>query len=351
MSSILKLKNLHKQLLGLTAFVLSLGVATILGSGSAQAATLNVSGGCTLPIAINSVNAGADQAGCTATGPAYATDDTITIPAGTITLTADLPQITEPVVVNGAGISQTIIDGDSGQYKVFNVDGATSISISNMKITAFKQAAIYAVSNEIILSHIEIDGQDAVPYDDNIFGIRLVGPDAGGTSSITGDNVYVHNISADDNFVHGFIVDLGGVSPGAMTISFTNTTISDLHGGGATDYMTNAFMITAGLYQSSAGGSMNSTIDNTTVDNITSNGAATGFGAYSLAGSGKTVNLHTTLRNVTITGVEGTSNDYTPQSPAFFSAGGANDGGVVNSVVEVQNSLMANNMKIGRAHV
>ena len=91
------------------------------GGGRAHAATLNVTGGCTLDIAIDSVNAGSNQPGCTAivSPDSYGTNDTINLPAGTITLSADLPHIEDKAVsVIGAGKDTTIIDasGNDGFF-------------------------------------------------------------------------------------------------------------------------------------------------------------------------------------------------------------------------------------------
>ena len=112
MLTILNLTKTNKLILAVVAFL----AVMAFGSGRAHAATLNVTGGCTLPIAIDSVNAGANQSGCTATGAGYGTSDTITIPAGTITLTATPADITEDVVIEGAGMNSTTIDGDAGQF-------------------------------------------------------------------------------------------------------------------------------------------------------------------------------------------------------------------------------------------
>ncbi len=119
MLSILNLTNTTKLILATFAFL----AVFAFGSGRAHAATLNVTGGCTLPIAINSVNAGANQSGCTAviSPDSYGTNDTITIPAGTITLSADLPAITnKSVSIIGAGKGVTNIDANG--HGGFNTD-------------------------------------------------------------------------------------------------------------------------------------------------------------------------------------------------------------------------------------
>jgi hypothetical protein len=157
--SIISLSKTNKLILAAFAFLAVLAI----GGGRANAATLNVTGGCTLPIAIDSVNAGADQSGCTAVG-SYGTDDTINIPAGTYTLTADIPVITEDIVINGAGMSQTIIDGDNGQYNGIEIGTGISATISNLKVIAYSGYAILSNTDETLnINHIEVDGSDALP--------------------------------------------------------------------------------------------------------------------------------------------------------------------------------------------
>lgn len=358
MKSILNLKRLltsyrihsNKQLLSFTAFVLSLGVATILGSGSAHAATLTVATGndtvavdssCSLSEAIENIN---DQAQTNADCLAGdGSNDTITIPAGTITLTDDLPQITEPVIIQGASMTSTIINGDS-LYEGFNV--LNSVNISNLKITAFRYKAIWAEASSIAISNVEVDGQDSVSKDDNLFGIRLIGPDSGGASTITIDSVSVHNISATNSYIHAIIIDLSGSSLADMTVSITNSSAYDLHaikvaGPGFTQAGVNTIMMTAGLYQSTVGGSIDSTLDNITIDNITAGETAAGFGTFAMAMDGQALNLSTKIRSSTITDLHGSSSAYIDQSTSFFSAGAANNGGIATIVQEIESSLIA----------
>ena len=332
MQSILNLTKTNKLILAVVAFLVVLAI----GSGRASAATLSVAGGCTLNIAIDSVNAGANQSGCTAAG-SYGTNDTISIPVGTTTLTADLPQIEVDVKISGAGMGSTAID--AAGYNGINARN-DALTIEDLKITNYSHFAIRINSTSVILDHVEVDGQGATSSQYSLYGITILGPDAGGASSITADNVYIHSMSAP-NYIHGFIVDLAGSSPGAMTVTLTNTTVSDLHSSAAG---VNAFMINAGLYVSTAGGTVTSMVDNTTLNNITAAETAAGFGTFGLAGaSGVDISLRTTVRNATVTGIAGAGSVYISQSPAFFSAGAADGGGVVTTVLESGNSLIANN--------
>ncbi|MCA9348328.1 hypothetical protein KC867_02870 [Candidatus Saccharibacteria bacterium] len=336
----------HKHLLGLTTFVLSLGVATILGGGSAQAATLNVSGGCTLPIAIDSVNAGADQAGCTATGPAYATDDTISIPAGTQTLTADLPPITESVEIIGAGINNSIIDGNNGQYLGFRVADVTGVVFNNLTVTAYRDIAIYVDSSDVIFENIEIDSNNATDTG-ALYGIYTINDDSN-SHTLNSSNVYIHSMNQTDAYLHAFIV---AVSDGGHTdATITNTTLSDIHTTGSDGI--NGIAMHVGTFGGDAMGTLDANISNTTVTNVTSEALTAPFNAAAWTdndGGNSTINVD--INNITITdthGENGTGPITGIKSGAFYAAAvgvGASEIGTVN--MTVSNSLMANNTSSG----
>ena len=312
----------------------------LFGTSKAEAATIPVTGSCTIAQAINSVNAGSNQGTCVGSG-AYGTNDTINIPAGTFLLTSDAV-LTNPVTIQGAGMNQTIVDGD-GLYNGFTTE--EDLTIKDLKIIGFDFAAINAKSSSVILDKVEVDGSDAVPstYGNPMFGIRIQGPDAGGASSVVANHVYVHSITATntESYAFGFIVELGGTVPGAaMSVNLTNTTVSDLESVTAGVH---SLLLTAGLYASSAGGSITANVANTTINNISAAEFATGFGTFAMASSGVSLDLHTVVRNATVTGLAGNPSVYVDKSPAFFSAGAATPGGVVTVIEEVKNSLLANN--------
>ena len=331
----------HKHLLGLTTFVLSLGVATILGGGSAQAATLNVSGGCTLPIAINSVNAGSDQAGCTAAGPAYATDDTITIPAGTQTLTADLPGISEDVVIQGAGMTSTIIDGDNGQYRALEAS-TSQVSVSGIKLTAFEGCAISSLNTNVVLNNIEIDCANSLKRDsgNSVCGVEVLSD--GGSHTLDSNNIYIHNFNTTGSmYIEGILVKPYGGS--TIDVNLQNTTFSDIHA--ETGGVNGIFMGAAFL--ESGGGFITANIANTTVDDVTSTAITAPFANIAFADGGD-ADVTTVINNITITGTRGAPGSgflAGLNTAAFYAIGvGANvsDTGTVN--VSIGNSLMADNL-------
>lgn len=336
MQNILGLSKTNKLILAALAFLAVLAF----GSGRAHAATLNVSGGCTLPIAINSVNAGANQSGCTASG-SYGTNDTITIPAGTITVAADLPQITESVTIQGAGMSQTTISGDNGQYTLLDTE-VPQVSVSGVKLTAFEGCALSFFNSNVVLNDIEIDGTNATRRNpgNSLCGMEIVSDI--GTFSLDSTDVYIHSIDATgSNYIDGIFVNPYGGS--TIDVDLQNTTFSDIHAlsGGV-----NGIFMAAGFLES-GGGTITANITNTTVDDITSTAITAPFANIAFADGGD-ANVTTVVNNITITGnrgVPGSGFLTGLNTAAFYAIGvgaGATDDGVVN--VTVGNSLMADNL-------
>ena len=134
---------------------LSLVILFFLHTLTSHAATLQVAAGndettvnstCSLSEAITNINNGdaTSYPECTSTNAdPFGTDDTIELPTGTITLTADLPQITESITIVGQGMGESVVDGD-GQYgAILCVASApnTMLQVSGMKVTGFELGA------------------------------------------------------------------------------------------------------------------------------------------------------------------------------------------------------------------
>ncbi len=332
LGSINNLSKTNKLILAAFAFFAVLAF----GGSRAHAATLNVTGGCTLPIAINSVNAGSDQSGCTATG-SYGTDDNISIPASTITLTADLPLITVPVYIDGTGMSQTTIDGNNGQYSVFKSNNSTLFELTDLRITAFEDCAIETTDTNVSLSDIDIDGNNVVG---SICGVKVLS----GGSSITydSDNLYIHDFNeSGGGYIEGIRVSTSG--GGIVDVDLRNTTLSSLHAltGGI-----NGIFFAPG-FEGTGGGSVTAVITNTTVDDLTSTGITAPF-ANIAGANGANATTTTVVNNITITGTRGVpgSGPLTGiETAAFYAVGfslGPTDTANVN--VSISNSLMADNM-------
>lgn len=335
MLDILNLNRTNKLILATFAF---LAVMTF-GSGRAHAATINVAGGCTLNIAIDSVNAGNNQPGCTATvsPDAYGTNDTINIPAGTQTLTANLPTITASVVIQGAGIASTSIDGD-GQYTAISASGSTTVlTVSDLKITNFEYAGVYTVISDLTISNLDIDGTGSVPQSGELYGVSTKG--IFGASSVTAENIYIHDFSAAADFQIGFGLDVGG-NLGSVTGNLANITVANFNNPSG-DIV--GIIMGADIFNSGPGGTVTAQIDNTTIDNLTASGGIMAFGSIG-RGDGASVTIHTTVRNATVTGLVGTISVFGTPTTAFLSAGIANGAGRVATITnDIQNSLIAGN--------
>jgi len=341
MLSILNLTKTTKLILAAFAFLAVLAFC----SGRAHAATLNVAGGCTLNIAIDSVNAGANQSGCTATGSAYGTDDTINLPSGTQTLNADLPGITEPVIISGAAMDQTTIDGNNGQYEGIYTNSEIALTIKDLSINGFKQFAIYAdTPQSLTIDHVEVDGVDALPSSGAFQGIFVISNSSNGMTVDISD-VYIHNLESNTSLLSGLVVaqNEGGVTTNLLkniTVADITNTRSD--GGGAI-----GVMLTVGVFGNDFGsaGTLNTTASNITIDGIhhtSANAAAFSNNAFS---SGGDAIVNTTINNVTVVNTDGQlDGDTGVNSAAFYAVGiGVGAGTTATSTINVGNSLMAHN--------
>ena len=144
-------KSCRTNLSGFAVFITFL--ITLFLANPAQAATIAVTdmldansgvASCTLRDAITAVNsAGVTLANCVNSGVAFGTSDTITVPAGTYTITGataddanlsgDL-DISKPVIITGVGQASTIIDG-GGIDRVFHASStAAAVTFNGVTI-------------------------------------------------------------------------------------------------------------------------------------------------------------------------------------------------------------------------
>ncbi|RTK94856.1 hypothetical protein EKI60_02065 [Candidatus Saccharibacteria bacterium] len=340
MISILNLTKTNKLILAAATFLAVLAV----GSGRAHAATITVGSGCTIENAIVSVNSTTSQASCSASG-AYGTDDTINIPAGTHTLTGSLTHIQENVTINGAGMGSTTIDAD-GNNSGFIAD-SVDVTFSNLKITAYTGlGAIETNESNVNLENVEVDGQGS-----DAQTAIYVRNDANTIKTVTGNNIYIHDInipgSGGNSQIHIFAVEQRG--GGTTNATFQNITIADIYNA---DGGVNGFMMTVGVFGTLGGnGTLNATMNNVTIDNVGSVGITAPFSSVSFAAGGDS-NVNTTVNNATITGTRGITGSVPPltgvKSAAFYAAtAGITSGDVGNAHVSVSNSLLADNQSGG----
>ena len=145
---------------------------------SVDAATITVNsfnqidpGQCTIAVAISSMNAGADQVGCTHVGT-YGTSDTIVLAAGTYALTtADngtnaYPVIQVAVTINGNGATLSRTVGNVAPFFRFFEVQAGGLTISNVTLTGGNVpggdgGAILSRSGPLIVSGATFSGNSA----------------------------------------------------------------------------------------------------------------------------------------------------------------------------------------------
>ena len=148
--------------------------ALMIAPGAAQAATITVDttadssvSQCTLRDAIVSANSNTAVHGCSAGSGA----DTIHITAmGQIALGSPLPDITTGLTINGLGPAYTEVHrSGGGSYRIFNVTGSPSVSLSGLMISNGSTIAGFPVgggggianSGTLTLSNITLSGNSA----------------------------------------------------------------------------------------------------------------------------------------------------------------------------------------------
>ncbi|MCA9308871.1 hypothetical protein KC973_00685 [Candidatus Saccharibacteria bacterium] len=325
----------------LTMGILAGAVFTLLRAPQAHAASITVStdthpSACTLDEAIENINDGAQtNSDCAETG-AYGTDDTINLPSGTVTLTADLPQITESVTITGAGMGETIIDGD-GQWAGVNVDLASgNFALADITVTAFKDNAALINDAEIVtVSRVEVDGTGVA---DSMGFIRGL--------AIASDTVYDNTINISDMYIHGFDIDASGIQ--VLAVGYSGQSETNL----TVDRVTIARIRNTGLSQAAIFGAASGTVNgseqftanvsNITVADVTSvTSMVLGIGVVNFNG----VSLPAPVLNLTNATVD---NIAIPASmPANIPvvaaiAAAQNDGDVARSQLNASNVIISN---------
>lgn len=275
----------HLRLLGLPLAV----AAFFLIQGHAHAATITVSGGCSIENAIASSNGDTATGGCIA---GSGTDE-IDIPAGTWTLAAST-DITDTTIIQGAGMGQTIIDGDNA-FGAFlcNASGPTlDMQVNDLTIqNVATSPAVSASSCNLDVENVEIK--------DSIFG---------SSSAVVADEWTADNFTVIANglYIHGN--DFGGGNGLAAFVGGGSTVTAHV------DFTVSNYTFTANTKSSSdpmagigvrTGGGLNDSITasirNSTLANVTSNTNAVGMFFLTQTGrSGAASAANVTVQNVTI---------------------------------------------------
>lgn len=345
---VLMTKNKTTKRYGLFIVAALMGGIFVSG-GHVQAATISVSAGtdtkavdgtCHLSEAIENIN---NQAQTNADCAAGTGNDVIQLPAGTITLSADLPMLTRSITIQGGGTDRSIING-SGQYSVIQFNAPTGdLVFKDFKARSFGGSAIMGQdAKSIDIKNIEADGNGSISKDMGD-GTTFIGGFAFISSGAEPPSISIHDFYAHD-FVSSDAVFMAGVAvmgPNnkTQTVIGRNITISNLVSTTPNGQLIGVFSITGlgGGFRSMAG-----TYENITVENIESmNGANVSAFALSgvIGGGSSTGNI--TLRNATIRNITTGPSPYA--SGAVSVVGGASGSGDhFEGSIKLQNVVIAN---------
>jgi hypothetical protein len=347
---------MKKTLQTITAGLTALAVLAIFQTVPTHAASFAVATGndentdnssCSLSEAIENIN---DQAQTNTDCPAGdGVNDTINLPVGTITLVADLPALTKTTTITGAGIGDSIIDGD-GQYKaVFMLaTAAETLSVADFTVTGFKRIAVEVENSNFNVNRVEVDGNNSIGeigFALAGFGARNAVASASTTVSI--NNSYVHHLNdaVQALGVQGVFVYTS--DDALMNVSATNITINDIQN---TDSAATGFMIMGGIINGGSPSTLDATLDNITISHVRANGNAFGVGVVNYTGAGD-ASFNVRARNITITDLVGGNDLNFPTQGStglVVAGGGASGAGTVN--LETSNLLLSGISRSGTPH-
>jgi hypothetical protein len=280
-------------------------------SSKADAATLNVVAGtdaindndqCQLSEAIQNIN---DQAQTNNDCPVGdGNNDTINLPAGTITLSGDMVNVSRSVIIKGIGLDNTIISGNS-QFSTFRVDDGL-LKLSDMTITAFKDDGIQATqSSNLNVERVVIDGSGSIEGDD-INGIGFYSPAALSTRSLILKDIVVKEITPQNGSATG--ISINSSDNATIQVNVQNVTVKSIVSAGQDSAASGFAMATTS--QNFNPGNINAEIMNLTIDEVVSaGGIGSGIAAFA-AVNGGTSEINIEVSNVSILNVSGQPSQF-----------------------------------------
>jgi len=268
----------------LTSFLALL--ALVATSATVDAATITVNsfnqiapGQCTIATAIASMNAAADQVGCTHSGT-YGTSDTITLAAGTYASTvADngnnaYPIINVALIINGNGatLSRTV-GGVAPFFRFFDVNGG-GLTLNNTTLTGgnnggagggaiFVNVGPLTVIGSTFSGNSANGGNGGAIYHNSIQAVSISNSTFSNNTALpSGDGGAVY-----DNSTNGMTLN---------STTFTGNTAID--GGAVYDNSTSGLAVTNGTFtgNTSPGGNGGAIYDNSTGGLVFTGGSVTG---------------------------------------------------------------------------
>ena len=345
-------KTLQTMIIGLSA----LAVITILQTVPAHAASLTVATGndentdnasCSLSEAIENIN---DQAPTNTDCPAGdGANDTINIPAGTITLVGNLVTLTEPTTVKGSGVGLSIIDGDNQYLNLSSgIADNENFNVSDISTTGLSGFALCNYSGRMTVERVDISGVGATRNviaggAVTVAGILSSKLSASGTNlDTTVKDSVIHDIISASNSGSG-VYGIAFAANGGINTNFTieRTTVSNIEATTANAYGVGYI---AGFFGNAPSNNATGSIENLTMNNVksASTGIAGGVVSNSVAGTG-TARTVIDLKNSTISEVSG-GMFTTLEGAGLLLGGGTYDNtGVADATLNATNVLMTDN--------
>lgn len=310
--------------------VLLLYVALSVSSlGKAEAATVPVSGSCTLDSAVQSLNAASNQGGCTSTG-SYGDNDTISLSTGTYAYSPSVA-IQVPAVVQGDGMGKTIIDCGGGNCLDFSKsDGTIRVgNIHDLSITnpggGIGTAAIISTNYAMTIQRVEIYNSSVVATPPEA-AIHLTHENSGQPSTLKSINI--HDITTAEAVID--VISQGGSTVHGNTLEDISIHDVTLKSGDGTSVAVNILALN---------GDINATISNITLQDLVGDSTLViNIGAQALsAASGETSISNAQVANVTLR--------YTQLVPGnaygLLSYGYAPAGATSQALLSAQNVIIA----------
>ncbi|MBP9738605.1 hypothetical protein KBD20_02870 [Candidatus Saccharibacteria bacterium] len=327
-------------------FVLAL---SFVSGGKVHAASITVVGGlddiatngdCQLSEAIININDQAQTYPDCVAGDGI--NDTITLPPATITLSDNLPVVTQPVSIEGVGTNSSIIDGNIGQYFGLEFAADGDVVLSDFKIQAFRAFGLSAGNSGLVINNIEIDGLNAVEAPTSFsFGQFVIGGISYVLNSPVNRNLdvtglYIHDLTLPTGiYVSGFRIDTGNGA--TANINVKNMTISEIHSESPNTPQVSGLAV--GVNGAVVGENM---FSNITINDITASSSTVASAVQITAGSVGlgTIASEVDFRNVTISRFEADANQNNADSAILVLGYGATNTDVANVNLNITNLLV-----------
>ncbi len=334
---------LHKAV-AVFLFVLTL---SLLSGGKAHAASITVNTDtnpslCTLDEAIQNINNQAQtNTDCVETG-SFGTNDTITIPSGQVILSGNLQTITRSVVIAGAGMGITTIDGVDSSYDHIDVQGSgteefklTGLTLKNLHYSGVQVADANFVADQVeVYGSADVDGVST----DMAEGIVFQNNNPSQDLSVSLTNIHVHHLYSPVSSAMNGILISGNSNTGATTLSMNNITVDNLH--------SSTMDIVNGVALSMFNGvehDINGSISNVTVTDLENTQSATGV---ALVGLGAATGI-LDMNNVTISRIHGSLGQYGGSGGIAISGGTSAASSTINARNVVVNDVLTDSTPSG----